>query len=158
MITNPKATTTDTSIALAWGLSTQETVTAIRGYLGRRGGPGAWFSEDVPPSARSHSFAGLNPSAEYEWELRPIIGGAAVTGVVKTLPAPGPVTPPPPVLSVKGNVISWLAIPGVSAYTLAVVLDPSGARETTYSEVKGTSVTVPAVPGQTVNYGLAAKA
>jgi hypothetical protein len=157
-ITNPTATRTDSSIALAWGLSTQETVTVIRAYIRLAGGTDVWTSEDLPATARSHTFSGLEAGIEYEWELRPIVGGAAVTGTIKTLPVPVPVTPPAPVLSVQGDVISWPAIPGVESYTLAVIQDPTGARETTYSEVKGTSVTVTAVPGETVNYGLAARA
>ncbi|HEY7961659.1 MAG TPA: hypothetical protein VID29_07045 [Solirubrobacteraceae bacterium] len=61
-----------------------------------------------------------------------------------------------PVLHVSGDTISWTAIPGVTSYKLATVLHPTTTRETTYKIVTGTSVTPPAVPGQTVNYGLSA--
>jgi polysaccharide biosynthesis protein PslG len=67
-----------------------------------------------------------------------------------------PPTPTAPVLSVSGNTIHWTALPGVSSYTLATVRNPASTRDTTYSTVTGTSFTPPAVPGQTVNYGLAA--
>jgi hypothetical protein len=69
-----------------------------------------------------------------------------------------PIGPTAPVLSVHGDTISWTAIPGVTSYTLATILNPTTTRETTYTHVTGTSVTPPAVPGQTVNYGLATNA
>ncbi len=65
-------------------------------------------------------------------------------------------TPTTPVLSVKGDTISWTAVPGVTQYTLATILDPNTTRSTTYTVVSGTSYTPPAMPGQTVNYGLSA--
>jgi polysaccharide biosynthesis protein PslG len=66
-------------------------------------------------------------------------------------------SPPAPVLSVHGNTVSWTAIPGVTSYTLATVLNPTTTRETSYRQVTGTSFTPPVVPGQTVNYGLHAR-
>jgi hypothetical protein len=77
---------------------------------------------------------------------------------VVTVPLPPPPPPPPPglVLEVNGETISWTAIPGVTRYTLATVLNPQSTRNTTYTVVTGTSYTPPAVPGQTVNYGLSA--
>jgi hypothetical protein len=69
-----------------------------------------------------------------------------------------PVVPPAPVLSVHGDTISWAAVPGAKRYKLATIMDPSTSRNTSYTVVAGTSVTPPAVPGQTVNYGLAAEA
>jgi hypothetical protein len=57
-----------------------------------------------------------------------------------------------------GDTVSWTAIPGVASYKLATVLNPTTTRHTTYVQVTGTSFTPPAVPGQTVNYGLAASA
>jgi hypothetical protein len=61
-----------------------------------------------------------------------------------------------PVLSVKGDTISWAAVPGAKSYELATILNPTTTRNTTYKVVTGTTVTPPAVPGQTVSYGLAA--
>jgi hypothetical protein len=76
-------------------------------------------------------------------------------------PEPPPAEPPiaeqsTPRLSVQGTTITWTAVPGVSSYTLATVLNPSTTRNTTYTVVAGTSYTPSAVPGQTVNYGLSA--
>jgi hypothetical protein len=65
---------------------------------------------------------------------------------------------PAPVLRVSGHTISWTAVPGAISYELATILHPTTTRETTYTIVKGTSFTPPVVPGQTVGYGLAAKA
>jgi hypothetical protein len=62
-----------------------------------------------------------------------------------------------PVLGVRGDTVSWTAVPGIASYTLATVRNPATTRETTYSTVTGTSVTPPAIPGQTVAYGLATK-
>ncbi len=73
-------------------------------------------------------------------------------------PSPPPAVLPAPVLRVKGDTVSWTAIPGVTSYTLATVHDPKGKRETTYSTVTSTSVTPPVQPGQSVAYGLASKA
>jgi hypothetical protein len=73
-------------------------------------------------------------------------------------PAPPPTPPPPtptaPTLSVSGETITWTAVPGVTRYTLATVLNPTTTRDTTYKTVTGTSYTPPAVPGQVVNYGM----
>jgi hypothetical protein len=76
---------------------------------------------------------------------------------------PPPVTEPEPVISpsspalhVSGDTLSWKALPGVTAYELASIRNPSTTHETTYTTVTGTSFTPPAVPGQTVAYGLAA--
>lgn len=67
-----------------------------------------------------------------------------------------PLKPLAPVLSVQGNVVSWVALPGVASYELAVVRHPSTTRDTTYEAVSGTSAMVTPVPGETVNYGLRA--
>ncbi len=72
-------------------------------------------------------------------------------------PEPEPAsTPSAPVLSVSGDTVHWHALSGVASYTLATILNPTTTRNTTYSTVTGTSFTPPALPGQTVNYGLAA--
>lgn len=75
----------------------------------------------------------------------------------KQEPEPEPIPSlPAPVLSVKGDTISWAAVPGAKSYELATILNPTTTRNTTYKVVTGTTVTPPAVPGQTVSYGLAA--
>jgi hypothetical protein len=58
---------------------------------------------------------------------------------------------PAPVLKVSGSTLSWTALPGVTSYQLATILNPTTTRNTTYQFVTGTSFTLPAVPGQTVN-------
>jgi hypothetical protein len=79
------------------------------------------------------------------------------------LPSPAPppagppaAEPPTPQLTVNGATLSWAAVPGVSSYTLATILNPTTTRNTTYTVVMGTSYTPQAIPGQTVNYGLSA--
>ncbi len=64
---------------------------------------------------------------------------------------------PAPVLSVHGNTLSCKDLPGVTGYTLATVRNATTTRDTTYRAITGTSFTPPAVPGQTINYGLAAR-
>ena len=56
-----------------------------------------------------------------------------------------------PTLTVSGNTLTWNAISGVSSYVY--VRKVSGQADQ-YTTVAGTSVTPPAVPGQTVRYGL----
>ncbi len=56
-----------------------------------------------------------------------------------------------PVLSVSGTQVSWPATSGVGSYVFVRKL-PGQAPQ--YSIVDGTSVTPPAVPGETVSYGL----
>lgn len=153
-ITNPRAAATSTTLALAWSVSTEETLDKIRVYL-RPHGTGPWVSEDVSASTRAHTFVGLNPDTEYDWEIRPIVGGTAVTGTYSTSAPP---IPPAPSLSVQGNTVSWPAIPGVKEYTFAIVRNPSTTRDTTYQQVSGTSVAPPARPGEIVNYGCRASA
>jgi hypothetical protein len=80
----------------------------------------------------------------------------SVAEATVSAPAPEPPTPEAPLLSVQGTTVSWTAVPGVSSYTFATVLNPTTTRNTTYTVVKGTSYTPPAVPGETVNYGLSA--
>ncbi len=64
--------------------------------------------------------------------------------------------PPAPSLKVSGTTLSWSALSGVSSYTLATIKNPTTTRNTTYQTVTGTSFSPPSVPGQAVNYGLAA--
>ncbi|HEY7831456.1 MAG TPA: beta-galactosidase [Solirubrobacteraceae bacterium] len=71
--------------------------------------------------------------------------------------APTPI-PSAPVLSVHGTTLTWKAIPGVSGYTLATIRNATTTRNTTYRAIGAANfVTPPAVPGQTISYGLAAR-
>jgi hypothetical protein len=56
-----------------------------------------------------------------------------------------------PTMSVSGTTVSWTPIAGVSWYVFVRKVPGQAAR---YSLVNGTSVTPPAVPGQTVSYGV----
>ena len=56
-----------------------------------------------------------------------------------------------PSMTVSGTTLSWNAVPGISTYVLRSSA-PHHADE--YSEVSGTSVVPPAVPGATVHYSL----
>ncbi len=74
-------------------------------------------------------------------------------------PASQPPSPPPsppdeqaaPALSVSGQTLTWNAVAGVSTYVFVRKV-PGQADQ--YSEVSGTSVTPPAVPGATVRYSV----
>ena len=91
------------------------------------------------------------PGQTVNYGLAPnITGGRWATEVTINWPASSA-----PVLKVSGTTLSWTAIPGASSYTLATILNPTTTRNTTYQTVTGTTFTPPAVPGQTVNYGLA---
>src|ERR1700686_3329930 len=70
-----------------------------------------------------------------------------------TQPPPKPLAP---VLSVEGNTVSWTALPGVTTYSFAIVRNPATTRDTSYVTVTGTSYTPLPIPGETVNYGVAA--
>ena len=61
-----------------------------------------------------------------------------------------------PVLRVSGTTLTWKAIPHVTSYKLATVLNPRNTHGTIYRLVTGMRFSPPAVPGQTVNYGLEA--
>jgi polysaccharide biosynthesis protein PslG len=61
-----------------------------------------------------------------------------------------------PVLTVSGTTLSWGALSGVNSYLLATIRNPTTTRDTTYQAVTGTSFKPPAVPGQSVKYGLRA--
>ena len=99
------------------------------------------------------------PGTTVSYSVRTAIEGSAWAPEVSiAYPQSAPVTPGAPVLNVKGDTVSWTAIPGVTSYTFATVHNPAGNRETSYQQIAGTSFTPPEVPGQTVNYGLAASA
>jgi hypothetical protein len=94
--------------------------------------------------------------ATVSYSVRTAVEGSAWAPEVSIVyPRSAPATP---VLSVHGDTVSWTAIPGITAYKLATVRNPGTNRATSYQQVTGTSFTPPAVPGQTVNYGLAASA
>jgi len=56
-----------------------------------------------------------------------------------------------PTMSVSGSTVSWTPISGVSSYVFVRKVPNQTAQ---YSIVSGTSVTPPAVPGETVSYGV----
>lgn len=136
--------------------------------------PGEQQSYTLTLQSGQTAYVGVSADGGYHWSAEE----ATVTATAPTTePAPSkePVTaeepapveeptpvatepsaPTAPVLTVKGDTIYWTAVPGVTQYTFATILHPATTRETTYTVVTGTSYTPPAVPGQTVNYGLAA--
>jgi hypothetical protein len=59
-----------------------------------------------------------------------------------------------PALTVSGNRLNWQAISGFSSYKVQTIRNPMTTRNTTLQVVNGTSVTPPAVPGETVNYSV----
>ena len=59
-------------------------------------------------------------------------------------------------LGVSGTTLTWTAIPHVTTYKLATLRNPQTTRDTTYQIVSGTGFSPPAVPGQTIAYGLEA--
>jgi hypothetical protein len=99
-------------------------------------------------------YMGVSADGGVSWSEQEV---AVTAPTPEPEPEPVPTTPPAPVLSVSGDTISWKAIPGVTSYTLATTRNPTTAPETTYRVLTGTSVTPPAVPGATVNYGLDAR-
>jgi hypothetical protein len=92
-------------------------------------------------------FIGVSADGGLKWSAQEV-----------SISAPPPVAsgPAAPVLRVSGDTLSWTALAGVTSYRLATILNPTGARETTYTTVTGTSYTPPVQSGQTVAYGLAA--
>jgi hypothetical protein len=71
--------------------------------------------------------------------------------------------PPPPPPTVQNftwdaatKTLHWTAYPGATAYTIAVVQNPTTTRNTTYTwpEIVGTSYTPPPLSNQTVHYGI----
>ncbi len=133
------------------------------------------YTPTVPPGETV--YVGVSADGGISWSQQE----AAVTGRTPGPPAPEPEpepkpepeptpepepepTPEPepilslsaPVLNVRGDTLSWPAVPGAKSYELATILNPTTTRNTTYTVVTGTSITPPALPGQTVSYGLAA--
>jgi hypothetical protein len=75
------------------------------------------------------------------------------TDPTPTIPAPGPVldTLAAPDVNVAGQQLTWNPVAGIATYVL--VTKVSG-RVDRYTAVSGTSVTPPAVPGETVHYSV----
>jgi hypothetical protein len=79
-----------------------------------------------------------------------------VTKTTPTEPPASTTTPTPPVdtqtaptIKASGQSLTWSAVGSVSTYILAAITTSGGTQ---YSEVTGTSITPPAVPGVTVDY------
>ena len=92
------------------------------------------------------------PGQLVSYSLRANVSGAPSSASVSiNWPVP---LPPAPLLSVSGTSLKWNALSGVSSYVLAI--NPSSTGVTSYQTVTGTSFTPPAMPGQSVDYGLRA--
>ncbi len=123
-----------------------------------------WSVEEATVTVPSKPSAPEAPAPKTPVTEPPVIEPPAppVTEPPAVEPPAPPIVEPPiaeksaPQLSVAGTTIHWSAVPGSSSYTLATILDPTTTRVTTYRVVTGTSYTPPAVPGQSVNYGLSA--
>jgi hypothetical protein len=79
----------------------------------------------------------------------------------ESTPAPAPEPAPKssipvPVLSVKGQTLTWTVVPGATSYELVTITGSASNRERAYRTLTGTSFTPPAVQGQTVGYRVAA--
>jgi endoglucanase len=85
-----------------------------------------------------------------------VLATASVLSVTTFTASAVAAAPQAPVLTLSGTTLTWKALPGVSTYELATISNPTTTRHTTYQTVTGTSFTPPAVPSQTVGYGLAA--
>lgn len=134
------------SLALSWGVSGE----GLGGFLvhWRPQGTTTWSTVELPETVRSYVITGL-VAENYEVQVRALIAGGLASSAASPLPKASAV----PVLRLEGDTISWAPVPGALEYLFATVLDPSTTRETTYVTLAGTSITPPAVPGQTVNYG-----
>jgi hypothetical protein len=113
-----------------------------------RGRPSA-----IPSHACSYS-AGVRTSHLHL--VQRILGLALAVVLLFSAAAPARAATPAPTLKVSGTTLTWNAMSGVSSYVLATIRNPTTTRDTTYQVVTGTSFTPPAVPGQTVKYGLRA--
>lgn len=137
------------SLAVSWQTSITE---GLGGWLlhVRPKGAAAWSTVALAATVRSYVITGLRAET-YEIEVRALVaGGLASTAAV---PFPKEHIPSTPVLSVQGDTVSWEPVPGATAYEFATVLNPTTTRDTTYLRLTARSITPPAVPGQTVNYG-----
>ena len=123
--------------------------------VGHRPQPDHDPQHDVPGRHRHQLHPARRPRPDRQ--LRPrsqrVSSGTWAKEVTINWPAP---PAPAPALKLSGTTLTWTALSGVSNYLLATVRNPTTTRDTTYQVVTGTSFTPPAVPGQTVNYGLAA--
>lgn len=137
-------------------------------FISRKPGEAQSYTPILKPGQAV--YVGVSADGGLTWSIHEAISigeeALAIPEEIPTVPveeAPGKPTEPPiitpteaaaPVLKVNGNTISWSATGGLSTYTLATILNPTTTRNTTYTMVSGTSYTPPAVPGQTVAYGL----
>jgi putative glycosyl hydrolase len=82
-------------------------------------------------------------------------GGGRPPHAPAEAPGKAPANPPgsqaAPAISVSGQTLSWNATPGVSTYVLVRRVP---GQPDQYSEVTGTSIVPPAVPGATVHYSV----
>ncbi len=142
---------------------------SINSYVLARSVPGAatqysvvWGTSTTPPPVPGVTVTysirtDVNGSA---WSSRLSIGYPAAKPTPPVTQPKAPETTPPsetvdtqaaPAIVVTGEKLSWNAIPGVSAYVLASKV-PGHAES--FTEVSGTSITPPAVPGVTVHYNV----
>jgi hypothetical protein len=133
-------------------LSPGETV-----YVGVSADGGATWSEQEATVTAPTSGPESEPPPEPEAEPTPTPESEPPpTPPSEATPEPSPiVNVPAPELAARGQSLAWSAIPNATSYELATILNPTTTRNTTYETVTGTSFTPPAVPGQTVRYGLA---
>jgi hypothetical protein len=141
------------SLTLNWTISSTEGLGAFLLHWRVKSTPAvSWQTALVPATTRSQLLPGLKPELT-EWQVRALDAAQLATGTSTPLAKSEPVESTVPVLSVSGDTISWPPIAGVTEYEFAIILNPSSTRETTYERISSTSVTPPAVPGETVAYG-----
>jgi hypothetical protein len=140
-------------------------------YIGVSAEGGEWSETEAtitaPPKPTEPEGSGTAPEPEPEGsgtapepEPEPETGGKTPTSGTEGTESDPIAELLAPILKLTGpssHTITWKAIPGVTSYTLATILNPTTTRETTYTTVSGTSVTPPARAGQTVSYGVAGK-
>jgi hypothetical protein len=85
------------------------------------------------------------------WAREVSIAYPATTPTPTPTPSPTPSPTSAPTLSVSGNTINWARVATVDRYLLAT---SQTGKATVYSVIYGLSITPPAVPGETVRYGL----
>jgi hypothetical protein len=168
------ATSSATSYKLAISNQARGAANRVTTYLTLARVPGETQSYTPTLSPSQTVYVGISADDGETWSAQettltaptPEQPEAEATPPTPPVEEPTPPTPPTkepepilslaaPALSVHGDTISWPAIPGATSYELATVLNPTTTRETTYKIVTATSITPPAVPGQTIGYGLA---
>jgi Glycosyl hydrolase catalytic core len=124
------------------------------------------FVRKVPGQAAQYSIVNGTsvtpptvPGQTVSYGVRTNVGGSAWASEVsisylQSSPTPPTVDPTTaPTMSVSGSTVKWTAIPSASSYVFVRKVPGQAAQ---YSIVSSTSVTPPAVPGQTVSYGVRA--